>query len=402
MQPIQAFKAAPCLTWALFFGFFSAEHSFAQGFSLSGFVSESLDFTENARLAAVSAGSTLTSSTSVGLTLLSETPVSSFELSTSTFLFVARNPDDSLAHELGFPTLSLKYNDTTATREFTFGATYEVAPAGDGRSFFVDDENDDGVVDPGEVHLLLTDARQIAAGINLGYSTELSPRDKIGVVARASMVNFDGTDPDLIPSTRQSLRVNWSHQITNSISGGATLGGSWFTNEAIVPVTSNITTLTGDISYEANDLLSFSANLGVSKVDVQEGATTSSSNSLSGGASVNYVLANGSIGADLGFGVRPSDGGALQQSVSLGAKYSQSINSESSFSASVDWSADGDVGGAFGSGPRSFSFSPVYNRQLARDINANVGYRYESVQGSSFAASHSVFLGLSKSFQFLK
>ncbi len=402
MKPIQATKAAPCITGALLFGFGFAGSALAEGFSLSGFVSESLDYTENAGLDAVSAGATLTSSTSFGLDLRSETAVSTFGLSASSFLYVARNPDGSISNELGYPSLSLSYSDAAPTRQFAFGASYRISPAGDGTTFVVDDVNDDGVIDPGEVTVLLTEAKQLTFSLNASYSTDLTSTDSLRVSARASFVDFDGTDPDLFPSQRQSLKVTWNHQFSDDLSGGASLSGAWFSNEAPIPVSSNATSLTANLGYEVNNLMSVSANLGVSKVDREEGATVSSTNSLNGGASLDYALADGAIGVGLSFGVRPSDGGILRQTVSLGVDYSRAINAAASLSVAVDLTTSGDIGDALGSGSRSLTISPSYNHQLTDDVSANLGYRYRNVSGSPGATSHGVYLGLSKSFQFLQ
>ena len=123
---------------------------------------------------------------------------------------------------------------------------------------------------------------------------------------------------------------------------------------------------------------------------------------LSGGADLSVALANGSVGAALKFGIEPTDGGELQQRVSLGLDYSRAINSVSSFSVALDVAAAGDIGGPFGSGERSLSLTPTYRRQLSDDTSANIGLRYERVGSNPGAESKAVFVGLSKNFNFLQ
>ncbi len=402
MKPIQAKKTAQCFTTALFLGFIITNPASAQGFSLSGFVSESLDYTDNAALDAVSQGATLTSSTSIGLNLLSETPVSSFALNGSTFLFIARNPDGSVNREFGYPSLSASFSDSTSSRNFSIGASYQISPAGNGSTFIIDDVNDDGIVDPGEVTVLLTDARQITYALNASYSTDVTARDTVRVTARASFVSFDGNDPDLIASDRQTLRLGWNHQIADDLTGGLALSGSWFRNEAVAPVFSTTTSLSGNVKYDVNSTTILGVDLGISKTDVDEGTGTATTYSLNGGAKLDVALADGSFGAAVKFGVEPSDGGELRQRVSLGIDYSRTINSVSSLSVSLDMAAAGDIGGPFGSGERSLSLTPTYRRQLTDDTSANIGLRYERVGSNPGADSKAIFVGLSKNFEFLQ
>lgn len=402
MRPRQAIAAAPWFTSALLLGFGADIQAQAQGFSVNLKVSETLDYTDNAGMSAVSPGTTLTSSTSLALKLLSETDVSSFGLTTSGRLYLARNPDGSTATELGYPSLGLSYSDETASSKFTASANYSVSPAGDGTSFVVDDEDDDGIITPDEVTVLLTDARKTSYGLRLGYRIDLTARDSLNLRATASVTDFSGNDPDLIPSDKQSLRIGWNHDFADDLSGGVALSGNWFSNEDVIPTKSLNTTLSGNIRYEVNSAMSVAANFGISNVDLEDTSGGSNLTSFSGGASADFALADGSFGADFDFGVKPTEGGDLRRSASLGFSYSKEINDAASYSLALDLSASGDLDGSFGSGDRTISFSPVYHREIGRDLNADVGYRYEHKIGSGSATSHGIFLGLSKNFELLK
>lgn len=402
MKASRAIKAAPCITGALLSGFMGVNGASAQGFSLNASVSETLDFTGNAALEAVSAGSTLTSSTSVALSLLSETNVSSFGIDASSFLYLARNPDGSFSHQLGYPSLTLTFADSTEGSAFTFGASYRVAPAGDGSTFLIDDENDDGVIDPGEITFLVTDARQITLGLNASYSMDLTARDTLRLSARFTNITFDGNDPDLIASQRQSLRANWNHQINDGLSGGVALSAAHFQNEDVVATTSMTTALSGDISYQVSELMNIGASLGVTHSDVDDISGNSITNSFSGSADVSYSLADGTIAASFDYGVRPTDGGQLAQTASLGLNFSKSISNTSNIGLTARYEASSALDGSLGSGDRRFSFSPTYSHELGRDLNANVGYRFQHTSGGTDATSHGIFVGLTKNFQLLQ
>jgi hypothetical protein len=401
MKPIQARRTAHLVSGALVAGFLAGDAQ-AQDGGLTGYISQYLDVTDNAALETVSAGTTLTATTTLGLDWSRVTETTTFGLGAATNLYVTQNADGTDDSQFGYPSLYVNFSDATRSRRIRFSATYDVEPAGTGNEFGFRDLDSDGIFSPGDTTFLFSDILETTAGIRLSYSTDLTAVDTLEAFARARWVEFDQPNPDLINSQEYSLGLNWSRRIAEDMSGSLRLTNRWFQNEDVIPTESVTTTLTAGVDFEAQSGMRIGADLGASRALIDDEFGHSDTISPSGSIAVDYALADGSIGADLNFDLEPTDGGSFSQTASFGVEYRKTVNDLSSLSVALEYTASSDIGEPLGTNERRITFTPSYYYSLTDDISANIGYRYERIAGGTEATSNGVFLGLTKNFALLQ
>ena len=384
-------------------------------------LSQTLSWDSNAGLATTGADSTLQANTGLGFALRDETALSSFNLTGGAGLRLADSPGTSgFDTALADPRITLAYARIGATSRLDLKAGLQINDIAYLRPLT-------DFLDANGVPQLPSDFGDLnGSGMrqNLNFDLSLSLREDkpFGLVLAAGVSDLryaDVTDPDLIDNRRSTLRATARLDFTEVMQ--ATVGLTYATYQDddetndTLGLASGLTITRPDGALRFNlgldDLAgdprpsfsvgrSFERPNGSLSFDLGTARDETGDLNLTGRIVASQEFAQGSASASLSQNLAQTsgDGQELQTSLSLGFKREVSDLTSLSLGLGYVTSRNTDTGVTVGTANLSASMGFA----LSPDWALSVGYTFESRKedGAGSAQNNSVFVGLSRDFEF--
>ena len=384
-------------------------------------LSQNLSFDSNAGLASSGGDSTVQANAGLSFALTDETALSTFALTGSTGLRLADGPATSgFEAALADPRVALAYARIGATARLDLDAGLRINDIVYLRPL-TDFLDENGVP---QLPSDFADLRGSGTRQNLNFDVSLSLRDDapFGLVLAAGITDLrytDVTDPDLIDNTRSTLSATARLDINDVTQ--ATVGLNYATyeddderNETLglstaltiarpdgeLRFTLGLGDLAGDPGASFSVGRSFERPNGSLSFDLGTAIDDNGDFNLTGSVALTRDFAKGSASASLSQSLAQGSGDAqdLQTSLSLGFK--RELSDLASLSLGLAYAVSQDTETGVSVDTASLTASLGY--ALSPDWSLNVGGSFESrnEDGVGQAQNTSVFVGLSRDFEF--
>ena len=412
-----------------------------------------LTLDNNSGLAAVSPGTTLDLSETLGFLFRSETSTQILEFSGSGGLGLTTVPGGGSTSSVTKPTGALRYTRNAANGDLNVDASY-----------WTGDVNSTYDADPTSAVSLITDtgtlSRTRASFVgNIMTNAPLS----FGINGSLDIKNYSGTtNPALFDETTQSLGATANMRLSPTTNGSISVTSTRYSSTDVSSTSYEALDLALGLSHDLACILSISGNIGYQDKRTTASGATTLALGVVGGVNVTKALPNGSVFGSMNVDLsgpaaanvltvgrvldfprgtlsasvtadwlagspmrflgaanytqQTSDGSVsldFSQSIStnnlnqdirvsnLGVNYQKSINSVDGLNLALNLSRSEDLGGVAPTYGRA-TFSAAYSRALTPDWDLSVGYSRRQSSGSAVATatSDSLFLTLTRGIQF--
>jgi hypothetical protein len=328
----------------------------------------------------------LTNALEAGLILDAETKRSilSAELGVSISHFLGEDPE--LDGEVRIdPSVDLNWSWRDKTLSGSVSVGFDVTQASTA--------GDDGVGSvPGDI-----------SQFTITYATELEKqldaRNTLAVGTSGTIVDFSGSDPDLIPSQTLGLDVEWRRLLTETTSSFLEVGFRRFNADDLVSTRSLTFDFLAGLSHRRTPRHTLGGSIGVTAVRTTETVTgTDFEVGATGSASFEYVSNETTAGIDFSQSVDPSVEGSLQSFSRLDASLAYEVNDRERIEFSAAYSRRTPLGGS-GDTLDFFSVGTSYVIELSDSAELTLGYLFQgnndSALGSAFG--HQAFISVANS-----
>ena len=329
----------------------------------------------------------LTNALAAGLVLDAETKRSliSAELGLTARYFLGEDPElDGEA----------RLDPRVAVRGVYRGKTYEV----DG-SLGLDVEQaslaqaDDTGISAGET-------TQFTVNYAIGLAQQLDELNTLNLRSTGTAIDFDEDNPDLIPSRTVGISAGWERRLTGTTTAIFDIGARQFDADDLTDTQSRTLDLLLSLSHRRTSRHTFGGSIGVTAVRTEAtGSETDNDLGLTGGASLDYLFRNGTVGVDFSQSVEPSAEGELQSFSRLTSDLTYDVNAHERFNLFAALSRRTPLGG----GGDTFDYYTVgagYGIDVAESVEMRFGYSFQGNNDSTAgsATGHQVLFSLGKSF----
>lgn len=398
--------------------------------SLTGSVSQGVEIDSNFDLDPDSPGTSARSTTSLGVTYLTETRNQSFQLSSETSIQVLNTPDDGTETEFTLPSLTARYTREAARAQLEVGAQLRQDPV----SFLRPGElafNDDGSL------LVLENLDDLeGTGTRLRYGADATLTLGVGGPQewRTSLsfarTEFDAASSTLNDTETYAADTEFRLRLSPVVTGVLSADAARFKSED--DTTRDTYAFGAGIDYEISPLLSANAGLGYSLLETQETGGTTRTSGVTADLGIGYQLRNTDLSATAGvesaangdlvatgavsLSIALPDGtlnAGLDRSLSFGDDgdqvadtaarfaYTHAINSLSSGDIGLTYFLREDLDDESVDNVTRVSLGLGYQRALTERVDLSLGYTYRLLsEGDEDANSHSVSMNLVVPFDF--
>ena len=329
----------------------------------------------------------LTNALAAGLILDAETKRSliSTELGVRASYFLGEDP------ELDGDT---RLDPRVAVRGIYRGKTYEV----DG-SLGLDVEQaslaqaDDTGISAGET-------TQFTVNYSIGLAQQLDELNTLNLRSSGTAIDFDEDNPDLTPSRTVGVNAGWERQLTGTTTAIFDIGARQFDADDLVDTRSRTLDLLLTLSHRRTSRHTFGGSIGVTAVSTETtGFETDNDLSLTGGASLDYLFNNGTVGVDFTQSVEPSAAGELQSFSRLTSDLTYDVTDQQRLNLFAALSRRTPLGGT-GDTFDYYTVGAGYGIDVTESVEMRVGYSFQGNNDSAVGAAtgHQVLLSLGKSF----
>lgn len=289
------------------------------------------------------------------------------------------------------PDLNFGWSHAAARSRYSLGLFARITPTA-----FVE-------LDETSLALRNRDALQTSFGASGTAGFDLGTRDAASVAASLSRTDYIDAGPasGLNPSTRASLGLGWSRELTERLSGSLDADLSGYVAENAADTRSLTLAARAGGGWQATSRLAFSGGVGPSVTWIEEAGSDSLDPGVSARLSVDWAPTSRDAAA-FGFdqSVRPDVDGNVVNAARATASWRRQLNSrvEAGLSASAGLDLPLDGGGT---GERIYATaSPTLSYALSPAASLSLGYRlrYEDAETGDPATSHNVFLTLTRRF----
>lgn len=364
------------------------------GWKLSGELTQRFTGDTNPLNVTTDEQSVLSSQSSLGLTLSSETGSSYFTLS-PTFGGIVYVGDGSDQNSNRFtPSVSTAFGHRTSAIDLSGGVDASVTPAS--YSDIGEISDDTGAID---LDLVGRDALRISGSGYLTADYRINSRDSISFGPTLSKVNYTHDADTLVDSISYGFNTRFRHTLNERI-GLSARAAYRRTDFESSPTSSdsNIYTVAGGLYGQITSRFSIDGDAGVSYVDRDGSGGDFAFNT---NASFNYRPTS-----DLNFrllllqGIEPGSDGTLQTRSVVNLYTGYQVNTRESAGMTLGYSRQDDTDSGTGRGSSDyFRGSADYTVAILPGTSARLGYgaRWRPESGSD-AVSHAVTLTLTHSF----
>lgn len=244
------------------------------------------------------------------------------------------------------------------------------------------------------------DATQLSIDYSVGLAQQLDELNTLNIGSTGTVIEFSEDTEDLIPSRTVGVSVGWERQLTETSTATFETGVRQFDADDLVSTQSRTLDLLLSLSHRRTPRHTFGGSIGVAAVRTDaDGAETDDDLSLVGGASLEYLFKNGTVGVDFSQAVEPSAEGELQAFSRLGSALSYDVNNHQRVSLFGSLSRRTPLGGT----GETFDFYTIgtsYGIDIAESVEMTFGYSFQGNNDSAAGAAtgHQVLLSLGKSF----
>ena len=244
-------------------------------------------------------------------------------------------------------------------------------------------------------------------GISAGDTTQFTVNYSILLAQQLDELNTlsigsTGTAIDFSEDT-DGVGAGWEHRLTETSTALFDVGARQFDADDLVNTQSHTLDLLLSLSHRRTSRHTFGASIGVTAVRTEtDGTETDEDLSLVGGASLDYLFKNGTVGVDFSQSVEPSAEGELQSFSRLTSALSYDVNNHERLNLFAALSRRTPLGG-IGDTYDFYTVGANYGIDVADSVEMTFGYSFQGNNDSAAGAAtgHQVLLSLGKSFDLI-
>lgn len=243
-------------------------------------------------------------------------------------------------------------------------------------------------------------ATQFSGSYNFGLSWRATPRTALSATVNGRVIDFSRSVASLSPSQSVGLNLGASHALTPTTSISLSGGFRFVNTDDVLDTKSRIVDVNVGVSHRRTSRHTLGGNAGVSAVFRETNLDSFDSTiGFNGGGSLEYNANDITGNLSISQSVDSSGVGDVRSFTRLGASLGYAINARQRLGLSANYSRSADVDGG-GDVFQFVSLGPTYNYQITDAAALSLGYllRLDDEQDEAIAASHRVFLNLTRSF----
>ncbi len=364
----------------------------ADGWSISGALSQRFGADSNLTLSQGGADPTFSSTTTGNVSFASETSRTSLSVTPGfrATRFIGEGGQNQIT-----PSFSSGLSHRVGSLDLSSGLSLDIRPT----AFSELEEVDDGSTD---LDVIQRNATSISVRASAGAVYRIDSRNRFNLGTNLSIRRFTDDADTLTPSTTIGASGGFAHSITDRTTVNLSTGLSRVTFGGTNDSESVTASFGGGVSTSINPGFTFGGQIGLNYTETTRPGDNDSSRfgfsfSTSAGYAVNEAT---SLSLSAGQSLQAGATGDLQDRLRINLGLGHSINTRENFSFSLGLSRQSlasTLGG--GSGSTLVQTSVGYQFAITPEINAGLNYSLRLQPEESLdSASHRVFFTISKAF----